>query len=152
MVVRQSSCCLRSTCPRSRRHVFPTFKHLSDPALVHELDVAVVHERRNTAKVVALIAEVDDRKLYRAYGYPSIYQYCVGRLGLSEDEAYKRMQAAFAAESFPEILDMLADGRLHLTAVVRLSRSPTGNWFRNQLVLSPWPKSRLRWCHLIERS
>ena len=100
--------------------MFPTFKHLSDPALVHELDVAVVHERRNTAKVVALIAEVDACKLYRIYGYPSIFQYCVGRLGLSEDEAYKRMQAAFAAQSFPEILDMLADGHLHLTAIVKL--------------------------------
>jgi hypothetical protein len=44
----------------------------------------------------------------------------VDELHMSEDTAYKRIQAARAARDFPEILDRLEDGRLHLTAVVIL--------------------------------
>jgi 5-methylcytosine-specific restriction endonuclease McrA len=40
---------------------------------------------------------------------------------MSEDTAYKRIQAARAARKFPGILDRLEDGRLHLTAVVTLA-------------------------------
>src|SRR5207247_1247392 len=38
-------------------------------------------------------------------------------LRLSEDAAYKRIQAARVARQFPGIFEAVADGRLHLTAV-----------------------------------
>ena len=47
--------------------------------------------------------------------------YCVGELRLSEDAAYKRIQAAKAAREFPAIFDALADGRLHLSGVCLLA-------------------------------
>jgi hypothetical protein len=40
---------------------------------------------------------------------------------MSEDMAYKRIQAARAARRFPDIFPAVADGRLHLTAVVLLA-------------------------------
>jgi len=66
---------------------------------------------------VALISEVDVRKLFAGAGYPSLYPFCIQRLGFSEDEASKRIAAARAARDFPVIFDLLADGQLHLTAV-----------------------------------
>src|SRR6185503_18771385 len=38
-------------------------------------------------------------------------------LGMSEGEAYNRIEVARTVRRFPVVLDMLADGRVHLTAV-----------------------------------
>jgi 5-methylcytosine-specific restriction endonuclease McrA len=46
-----------------------------------------------------------------------MFAYCVGHLRLSEDAAYKRIQAARAARQFPALFLALAEGRLHLTAI-----------------------------------
>ena len=47
-------------------------------------------------------------------------EWCVRVLGLSEHAAYKRIRAARAARRFPVLFEAVADGRLHLTAVVLL--------------------------------
>ncbi len=91
--------------------------HLSDPVLDRDLPTAVARECTGTALVLAYIAEFDARKRYLPAGYPSMFAYCVGELHLSEDAAYKRIQAARAARRFPAIFEAVADGRLHLTAV-----------------------------------
>ena len=67
--------------------------------------------------MLAHLAEVDARRLYLPAGYLSMFSYCVSELHLSEDAAYKRIQAARAARQFPILFDAVAEGRLHLTAV-----------------------------------
>ncbi len=47
--------------------------------------------------------------------------YCVGELHLSEDAAYNRIRAARTAREFPALFEALADGRLHLAAVLLLT-------------------------------
>jgi hypothetical protein len=64
---------------------------------------------------------VDDRKLYLPAGHPSMYLYCIRELHLSEDSALRRITAARATRRFPAILDAIARGHLHLTAVSRLA-------------------------------
>jgi hypothetical protein len=81
----------------------------------------VAKERAVTVDVVACIAEVEARQLYRAAGYPSMYTYRIGELHLTEAAAYKRIHAARAAIQFPASFDALVDGRLHLTAVLMLA-------------------------------
>ncbi len=95
----------------------------SDHALVAACREHVSRERRAIAELLADLAEVDARRLYAPAGYSSLYAWCVGELHLSEDAAYKRIQAAKAARDFPVLLDALADGRLHLSAVVLLGPS-----------------------------
>src|SRR5207247_4874702 len=46
--------------------------------------------------------------------------YCVLELRLSEDATYRRITAARAARRFPSIFVALAEGRVHLTAVLML--------------------------------
>jgi len=94
--------------------------HLADHVLLRTLTAVVTQDRVTTAELLALIAEVDRRGLFRSEGYPSMFRYCVGRLGMSEDMAYKRIQAARKAREIPAIFSAIADGRLHLTAVVLL--------------------------------
>lgn len=91
--------------------------HLSDAVLLHDLSTLVARERTATAAVLAHIAEVDARRLYLPAGFPSMFAYCVGRLRLSEDAAYKRIQAGRTARQFPVLFEALADGRLHLTGL-----------------------------------
>jgi 5-methylcytosine-specific restriction endonuclease McrA len=91
--------------------------HLPDPVLLRDLAALVAQERTTTAAVLAHIAEVDARRLYLPAGFPSMHAYCVGELRLSEDAAYKPIQAARVARQFPTLFTALAEGRLHLTGL-----------------------------------
>jgi 5-methylcytosine-specific restriction endonuclease McrA len=90
---------------------------LSDHDLLTHLAHAVRQERLATADVVALLMEVDARKLYAQQSCSSLFTYCVQKLHLSEHAAYLRIEAARAARRFPAILAHLRDGSMHLTAV-----------------------------------
>jgi hypothetical protein len=96
-------------------------RHFTNTALLRELASHLSQDRSTTAMLLADLAEVDARKLYVPAAYPSMFRYCVHELHMSEDEAYKRIQAARAARQFPAIYPAVADGRLHLTAVVLLA-------------------------------
>ena len=98
-----------------------TLAHLSDEVLLRNLAALVVRDRVTTATLLAHIAEVDARRLYVPAGYPSMHAYCVDELRLSEDAAYKRIQAARAARQFPALFVALAEGRLHLAAACLLA-------------------------------
>jgi len=91
--------------------------HVSDPDLVRGLTSAVAQDRSATVVVLAHLAEFDARRLYLPAAFPSTYLYCVHELHLSEDAAYKRIQAARAARQFPAIFEAVAEGRLHLRGV-----------------------------------
>jgi 5-methylcytosine-specific restriction endonuclease McrA len=101
----------------------PTYSlaHLSDHVLLRDLAALVARDRATTAALLAHLAEVDARKLYLPAGHRSMYAYCVEELRLSEDAAYKRIQAARAAREYSAIFTALADGRLNLSGVCLLA-------------------------------
>ncbi len=69
---------------------------------------------------MALLAEVDSRKLYLGEGHPSLFAWCTHALRLSEPAAYSRITAARAARRYPAILAQLASGDVTLTTVTLL--------------------------------
>src|SRR5712692_2347573 len=95
--------------------------HLADRSLLQALAGLVADVCAKVADLLAHIAEVDARKLYVPAGYASMHWYCVHVLHMSEDVAYKRIRVARTARQFPAIFDALADGRLHLAAVILLT-------------------------------
>jgi 5-methylcytosine-specific restriction endonuclease McrA len=95
--------------------------HLSGPALLRDCETVHARERGDTAEAIAHIAEVDARREYVPAGYDSMFAYCVGRLRLSLDAAFKRIKVARAARRFPAILGAVAAGELHLSSVVLLA-------------------------------
>ena len=95
--------------------------HLKNDVLLRNLASHLSQDRTNTATVLADLGEVDFRKLFVPASYPSMFMYCVYEHHMSEDMAYKRIQAARAARRFPALFPALAEGRLHLTAVVLLA-------------------------------
>lgn len=94
---------------------------LSDAALLAETIRVAEVERRSTSQLLALLAEVDTRKLYLGQGYPSLFAWCTEVLHLSEPSAYGRITAARAARRYPVILTCLADGSVTLTTVSLLA-------------------------------
>jgi 5-methylcytosine-specific restriction endonuclease McrA len=95
--------------------------HLADTTLLRELASLVAQDRATTAALLAHIAEVDARKLYLPAACSSMFTYCVRELHMSEDVAFKRIRAARAGRRFPPIFEMVADGRVHVSAVVLLA-------------------------------
>ncbi len=63
------------------------------------------------------LGEVDARRLYLEEGCSSMFAWCQRVLHFAEGVAYKRIQAARAAREFPQILQAVRCGDLHLTAV-----------------------------------
>jgi hypothetical protein len=94
-----------------------THTNLSDNELIAEVKNAAGDERQATATLVALLAEVDARRLYLSEGVSSLFVFCTRALHMSEHAAYARIEAARLARRFPTIFERLSDGRLSLTAV-----------------------------------
>ena len=88
---------------------------LSDTDLLSTTRLAASNERGATARLIALLSEVDARRLYLAEGYCSMFGYCTRSLHMSEQAAYARIEASRLTRRFPKILGRLADGRLSLT-------------------------------------
>ncbi|MDX6767945.1 MAG: HNH endonuclease signature motif containing protein [Elusimicrobiota bacterium] len=84
------------------------------------LDSLVHQERESLTEIVEHLMEVDRREAALDRGYPSLFTYCVNELGYSEGAAYLRIRAARAASAFPDVLDRLRAGRIHLEGIARL--------------------------------
>ena len=118
-----------------------TVSHFSDRALLHDLKALVAQDRKTTAVLLTRIAEVEERKLYRQAGYDSMFACCLHELHFSEDAAYRHITAARVARRFPGVLVALAEGRLHMRAVLMLARHLTsGN--ADELVAAATHKTR----------
>jgi 5-methylcytosine-specific restriction endonuclease McrA len=113
-----------------------------DDELLHRLPQVLAQSRRSEVDIVTLIAEIDERRLYAREACPSMYVYCTQVLHLSEAEAYLRITTGRAARAHPMLLDMLGDGRLHLSGIVKLAPH-----------LTPENRDELlnRACHLSKR-
>jgi hypothetical protein len=97
--------------------VIPPLEQLADADLLARVRRASTEERHATAQLIALLMEVDRRRLYLTEGCSSLFTYCTQVLHLTEHAAYGRIEAARAARRFPVILDRLHEGTLSLTAV-----------------------------------
>jgi hypothetical protein len=93
---------------------------MSNVELIEATVTAARDERRATANLLALLAEVDARRLYRGEGCSSLFTYCTQVLRLSEHAAYHRIEAARAARRYPVILELVARGDVTLTTVAML--------------------------------
>ena len=94
---------------------------MSDAELVARLRNLLGEERRLTTAVLVHLGEVEARELYLRAACPSMHTYCTRVLGMSDDQAYKRIRAARAVRRFPVVAAAVADGRLQLCGVLLLA-------------------------------
>jgi hypothetical protein len=106
---------------------------LSDADLLVEVRQLVSTEQKATARLIAALGELDARRPYLGEGCSSLFTYCTQVLHLSEHAAYGRIEAARAARKWPIVLELLATGSLHLTAVSLLRPHVTDENHRDLL-------------------
>jgi hypothetical protein len=94
--------------------------HLSDAQLLQSLGGVLRSHRRGLAELVAHLGEVEDRRLHLEAAHGSMFSYCVARLGMSEDEACRRIELARLARKFPALFAELESGRLTLSVALVL--------------------------------
>jgi 5-methylcytosine-specific restriction endonuclease McrA len=93
------------------------FHDISDDELEATLGRLLGAGARLEARIVAHLAEIEERRVHLLAGYSSLYDYCRKRLALSDYEAFARIAAARVARKYPLIFEMLEQRKLHLTAI-----------------------------------
>ncbi|MDB5219174.1 MAG: hypothetical protein JWO86_7101, partial [Myxococcaceae bacterium] len=97
-----------------------TVSGLSDEELVSSLHAICADGRRLLARLLVHLGEIEERSLHLKSACPSLFEFCIRRLGMSEGEAFRRIAAARLVKRFPSLLARIESGALHLTAVVLL--------------------------------
>jgi hypothetical protein len=100
-----------------------TLKKLTDQNLDKNLKELVVGEREILAEIVLHIIEVECRKLYLKFGYPSLFEYLTQHIGYANGSAQRRIDAARLAMVVPKVVDDLESGQLKLSQVSLLQKS-----------------------------
>jgi 5-methylcytosine-specific restriction endonuclease McrA len=95
--------------------------HFSNAQLLAEVQRLARSEHRATAALIRALAELDERRLYLAEGFSSLFSYCTQVLHLSEHAAYGRIEAARCARKFPNVLALLEQGIVTLTTITLLA-------------------------------
>src|SRR5688572_21203747 len=95
-------------------------RRMSDEELLAGLMGVLGSSRKLAALLVAHLGEVEERRLHLLAGFGSLFAYCTDRLGMSEDEAYRRIEVARLARCFPRLLELIAAGRVSLSVAALL--------------------------------
>ncbi|MEO8185696.1 MAG: hypothetical protein ABI895_43380 [Deltaproteobacteria bacterium] len=93
--------------------------HLSDAELLEGLGSVLRTQRRALAELIAHLGEVEERRLHLRAAHGSIFAYCVA-LGMSEDEACRRIEVARLARKFPALFAELERGQITLSVALVL--------------------------------
>src|SRR4051794_32859349 len=91
---------------------------LSDAQLLDSLKTVCAQGRSLLARLLAHLGEVEERRLHLEAAFPSMLDFCMGRLGMSEGEACRRITAARAARRFPDLLIRIERGEVTLSTIV----------------------------------
>jgi hypothetical protein len=93
---------------------------LADAELLANTRALIGRSNQVFAALLAHLGEVEARGLHRTRACSSLFAYCVYELRLSEDAAVRRVAATRLVRKFPELLDAVAAGELHLTGLLLL--------------------------------
>ena len=94
--------------------------HLSDDEVLANLGSVIGSRRKITAHLVAYLGEVEARRLHLREACSSMYEFCCRKLKLSEGSAHRHIASARVARSHSMVLDLLREGRIHVTALSML--------------------------------
>lgn len=98
------------------------YKGLTNIELKNTLQQKSQAERSLTVEVIELLEEMERRKSYFEFGFPSLMDFCIHELKYSESAAYRRISAMRISRELPEVKSALDEGRLNL---VNLAQAQT---------------------------
>jgi 5-methylcytosine-specific restriction endonuclease McrA len=95
---------------------------LSDEELVSQLASLCLEGRRLVARVIVHLTEVEDRGVDKKAACSSMWDFCLRRLGMSEGETSRRLNAVKLVRRFPSLLGRIERGEIHLSTLKILGR------------------------------
>src|SRR5260221_4824097 len=93
---------------------------LTDDELLARLHAVRLEGSRLLAKLIVLLIEVEERRLHTRSAFPSMFEFCTKRLGMSDAGAHRRTTAARLVKRFPPLLDRIERGEISLSTLVML--------------------------------
>lgn len=93
---------------------------LSDPDLLALLHRVYSRSRESNADVIRVLMAVDERRLHLTSAFPSLFEFCVGTLRMSNASAQRFSVAARLAARIPGLVDRIQRGEVHLSALVQM--------------------------------
>lgn len=111
----------------------------------HERALIVVNRyRKCEVALVELLQRADDRRIYGALGYNSLFRYACEGWGLSEEIAYTFINVARKARQVPALKEAIRSGRISITKAKKISAVLTVENQQQWLTLAATlPKSQL---------
>ncbi len=94
---------------------------LSNTKLLQDLEDLNLKERKLKVLVLLYLSEIDSRGLYLPLGYGSLFDFCTMHLGYTRATAARRIRASRAAAKYPDALEMLRSGEIHITTLSMIS-------------------------------
>src|SRR4051794_16695631 len=94
---------------------------LSDDELLARFHAVRLEGSRLLARLMVLLLEMEDRRLHTRSAFPSMFEYCTRRLGMSDAGAHRRTTAAKLVRRFPSLLEKIERGEINLSTLAMLS-------------------------------
>src|SRR5688572_26417067 len=89
--------------------------------LLHQKALSLAENfRKCEAELLSILQEIDQAKIYLQMGFPSLFQYAVEALRLSEAQAYAFMSVARKSKLVPELKNEIKTGSLTLSKATRI--------------------------------
>jgi 5-methylcytosine-specific restriction endonuclease McrA len=112
-------------CQNIKPYVKPS--SLSNQDLWVRTKKLVSEETYKTLEVLHHLREIERRRLYLSYGFPSLFEYAVKELKYSHSSAFRRIEAMRLIKDIPEVENKILDGSLNLTSAAQVQ-----SFFKNQ--------------------
>jgi len=96
--------------------------HLSNEVLIKNTENFVRIERETTQQILHHLLEIERRRIFAAFGFSSLFDFCVKKLGYSESGAQRRISSmrllkSLGSEKSAVIEQKIQDGKLSLSVV-----------------------------------
>lgn len=95
-------------------------KTLTDMEILSQIKSTVSEEKNITLKVLHLLKEVENRRLYLSQGYASLFEYCVRELKYSEGATNRRVSSMRLLKQLPEIENKIIENKINLSTLSQL--------------------------------
>lgn len=93
---------------------------LSDAELLALMHRVYRRSRQCNAHLIRILIAVEKRRLHLQTAHPSLFEFCVGRLGMSNSTAQRFCVATRLAAKFPDLIGRVERGEIHLTTLVQM--------------------------------
>src|SRR3954469_25579247 len=109
--------------------------NLSDAELLARFHEVRLEGSRLLARLLVLLLEMEDRRLHTRSAFPTMFEFCTRRLGMSHAGAQRRTTAAKLVRRFPLLLGKIERGEVNLSTLGMLSPQLTPDNFDSLLAL-----------------